>query len=396
MAVRGSNTGTIDVRRRLALRLLGAGAGLGTAAWLGWLDGVSPVLPAQAPTGSAKIPVPPGGIIRTITGDIDPNSYTGGTLMHEHLGNGRPSLARGGGGTLPVESPTQDAAWMAEELTLARKNGNLGCIVAAGTNSPGPDDARYLTTLSQASGVRIVAAAAYYMPQAYPSGTETLSEDEIAEMVAKGAQESRLGAFGELGCANDEADLQPIEKKVFRAFAKAQVRTSLPIFTHTNYSTGANVSMDMALRQLDVLESAGGKPSSIAIGHVCCLDDPMADVARRLGRRGAFVAFDRMTRQQQWVPDAKRIEMIKVLLEAGLVDNLLISSDYIGRINAAAGEVPGYPGSLHARDGGPGYARPFILAVPQMMKAGISVDAIRKITVDNPRRFLTFVPTRGG
>jgi predicted metal-dependent phosphotriesterase family hydrolase len=374
------------------LRLLGSGATAGIVARLGWLDELSAVLPAQAPTGGAKIPVPPGGTIRTITGDIDPNGFTGGTLMHEHLGNGRPAQARGGGAPQPVDNPTQDPAWMAEELTLARKNANLGCIVAAGLNMPSPDNVSYLTKLSQASGVKIIAAAAYYNPQSYPKGTDTLSEDEIAELLVRGAREFRLGAYGELGCMNDEADLQAIERKVFRAFAKAQARTNLPIFTHTNYSTGPNVSMDMALRQLDALESAGGKPSSIAIGHVCCHDDPMADVAKRVARRGAFVAFDRMTRQQQWVSDARRIEMIKALLDAGLVDSLLISSDYIGRINTAVGEIPGYAGSLHARDGGPGYARPFILAVPQMMKAGIPVDAIRKITVDNPRRFLTFVP----
>jgi predicted metal-dependent phosphotriesterase family hydrolase len=118
----------------------------------------------------------------------------------------------------------------------------------------------------------------------------------------------------------------------------------------------------------------------------------MVGIAKRVAKRGAFVAFDRMTRQQQWVSDAKRIEMLEALIDAGLVDQLLISSDYIGRINTGTGEVAGYPGSLHAREGGPGYARPFILAVPQMMKAGITVDAIRRITVDNPRRFLTFVP----
>jgi predicted metal-dependent phosphotriesterase family hydrolase len=381
------------VDRRRALQWLGAGAG--AAACLGGADWLADIASAQAPQGGARIPVPPGGIIRTITGDVDPNSVSGGTLMHEHLGNGRAPQARNGGTPPPVDNPTQDAAWMTEELVLARKNGNLGCIVAAGTNMPAADNASYLAKLSQASGVRIVAAAAYYTPQSYPRGTETLSEDQIADLVVKGAQEGRLGAYGELGCANDEADLQPIEKKVFRAFAKAQARTNLPIFTHTNYSTGGSVPMDMALRQLDALESGGGKPSSIAIGHVCCLDDPMADVARRVARRGAFVAFDRMTRQQQWVSDAKRIVMLKALLDAGLADSLLISSDYIGRINTAVGEVPGYPGPLHAREGGPGYARPFILAVPQMMKAGIPVDAIRKITVDNPRRFLTFVPKNG-
>jgi phosphotriesterase-related protein len=392
MTMRQGDESSVNVKRRQAMRLLGAGAGLAIGARFGWLDELSAVLPAQAPSGSSKIPVPAGGIIRTVSGDIDPNSYTGGTLMHEHLGNGRPAQPRGGGAPLPVDNPTQDPAWMAEELTLARKNGNLGCIVAAGTNMPGPDNVSYLDKLSQASGVRIVAAAAYYTPQSYPAGTDTLTEDEIADLLVKGAQTSRLGAFGELGCANDESDLQPIEKKVFRAFAKAQARSNLPIFTHTNYSTGPNVSMDMALRQLDALESAGGKPPSIAIGHVCCHYDPMVDIARRVARRGAFVAFDRMTRQQQWVSDARRIEMIKAMLDAGLVDSLLISSDYIGRINTAVGEVPGYPGSLHARDGGPGYARPFILSVPQMMKAGIPVQAIRRITVDNPRRFLTFVP----
>ena len=185
--MRRDDAGGFDLRRRQALSLLGVSAAAGVAARLGWLDELSVVLPAQAPAGGAKIPVPAGGIIRTITGDIDPNSYTGGTLMHEHRGNGRPAQARGGGGPLPVDNPTQDAAWMAEELTLARKNGNLACIVAAGLNIPSADNAAYLTKLSQASGVRIVAAAAYYNPQSYPAGTDKLTEDGIADLIVKGA-----------------------------------------------------------------------------------------------------------------------------------------------------------------------------------------------------------------
>jgi predicted metal-dependent phosphotriesterase family hydrolase len=38
-------------------------------------------------------------------------------------------------------------------------------------------------------------------------------------------------------------------------------------------------------------------------------------IAKRVAKRGAFVAFDRMTRQQQWVSDAKRIEMLKALID---------------------------------------------------------------------------------
>ena len=103
-----TNRGGVRVGRRSALGLLGGAALFGVAAQLEWLDSLAAVVGAQAPTGGAKIPVPAGGIIRTITGDIDPNALTGGTLMHEHLGNGRPPQARGGGAPPPVDNPTQD------------------------------------------------------------------------------------------------------------------------------------------------------------------------------------------------------------------------------------------------------------------------------------------------
>ena len=189
---------------------------------------------------------------------------------------------------------------------------------------------------------------------------------------------------------NDEANLAPVEQKVFRAVARAQAQTGLPIFTHTNYATGSHVSPEAGLRQLDMLEAGGARLSNVAIGHVCCLDDPMVRVAKAIARRGAFVAFDRLTRQQQWVPDMKKVTMIRALLDAGLADHLLLSSDYIGRVNTSVGEVKAYP--LNVRDGGPGYARSLVLFVPQLRKAGVPEATIRQLTIDNPRRFLSFVP----
>jgi phosphotriesterase-related protein len=377
------------MNRRGMLRLVLSGAAGSAAAGVGLIDAIAAARPGQTAARPAAIQVPHGGIIRTVSGDLDPTMLPGATLMHEHLGTGRPAPARQG--QPPAEpNPTTDGAWMAEELTAAHKVG-LGCIVAAQTGMPGPENGDYLRGLSQKSGVRIVAAAAYYTKQTYPPFLSTQSEDEIADGLVKGAQSAGLGAFGELGVANDEADMDPLEKKVFRAFGKAQARTGIPIFTHNNYSTGSNVPMDMALRQLDALEAGGANPKSIALGHVCCLYDPMVDVAKRAARRGAFIAFDRVTRQQQWVPDEKKVQMVKALLDAGLEANLLLSSDYVGRVNTAVGEVNTY-GPLHAREGGPGYARPLVLFVPLMRKAGIGDDVIRRITQDNPRRFLTFVP----
>ena len=376
------------IERRDLLRLMGA-AGLTIGAGAGLDRFLGQSLDAQVAGG--RIAVPAGGIIRTIRGDLDPNSIVGATLMHEHVGTGRAPAGRAG--APPAEpNPTTDKEWMVQELTIAHDKAGLGLLVAASTNIPGQDNATYLTELSQRSNVHLVAAAAYYLRQNYPAGTEAIAEDELAELLVKGAASAKLGAFGELGVANNAADLDPVERKVFRAFGRAQARTNIPIFTHNNYATGANVPMDMALRQLDALEAGGANPKAVALGHVCCLFDPMVDVAKRVARRGAFIAFDRVTRQQQWVSDANRIVMLKALLDAGLEPSILLSSDYIGRVNTNVGEVNGYPGPLHGREGGPGYARPLVLFVPQLLKAGIPVDVVRRITNDNPRRFLTFVP----
>ena len=84
--------------------------------------------------------------------------------------------------------------------------------------------------------------------------------------------------------------------------------------------------------------------------------------------------------------------MIQAFLDAGYVDRLLLASDNIGALNPSTGEKSFYPGPLHARDGGPGYARPLLLFVPLMRKAGIKEETIKKIAVDNPRRWLSFVP----
>jgi phosphotriesterase-related protein len=367
------------------MNALGVGVGWGTVARFG-AGGVA----AGAPQPLAT---PRGAIIRTIAADIDPGAITGATLMHEHLGNGRRPAPRGqtAAPAGPPDNPTQDVDWMTVELKAARQAG-VGCIVSASAGGAGTEIPAYLKELSDRTGMHLLNAGAYYNKQQYPADFATKSEDEIANGLVQMATTGRLGAYGEFGVANGESDLDPLEKKVFRSVGRAHLRTGLSIFTHNNYATGPEVPADIALRQLDQFEAVGVNPAHVAIGHVCCLDDPKAAVAIALAKRGAYVAFDRVTRQQQWVSDEHRLHMIMTFLEAGYIDRLLLSSDYIGRVNTGVGEISVYPGPLHARDGGPGYARPLVLFVPQMRKAGIKDEDIRRITQDNPRRFLAFVP----
>ena len=167
-----------------------------------------------------------------------------------------------------------------------------------------------------------------------------------------------------------------------RRVAKAQARTGLPVFTHNAY-TGVRVPnppipMDAALKQLDVLEAAGADVKHLAIGHVCCLDDPKVEIAQQLAKRGVFVGFDRVG-ISVIIPDEKRVAMILAFLEAGHADRLLLSSDFAN-------------GRMLKKNGGPGIALTVTAFAPMLVKAGVSEAMLRRILVDNPRRFLAVVP----
>ena len=268
---------------------------------------------------------------------------------------------------------------MVAEARAAGKDG-VSCIVDGGH----PDMDRRLDALKRIaaeSGVHIVASGGYYMQRNYPAEIATKSVDQIADDLVRDASADHLGAFGEIG--QQTGELTPDERKVFTAVARAHLRTGLPIFTHNAYlgtiPVNPPVPPDAALRQLDVLEGAGAKPNKIAIGHVCCLDDPKAEIAKQVARRGAFVGFDRVTIQT--LPDSKRVVMVLALIEAGYAANLLLSSDFSQERSLK-------------KNGGAGLAQTVTVFGKMLLEAGVKRDMLHAILVDNPRRFLAFVPKR--
>jgi phosphotriesterase-related protein len=185
-----------------------------------------------------------------------------------------------------------------------------------------------------------------------------MSEDRIVQALIKQADDETAGAFGEIG-SWDEMTID--ERKVFRAIGKAHGATNLPIFTHTGIPGKA------AIEQLNILEDAGVNPNRVAIGHLGNLVDANVYVHKTICRRGAFVAFDR----QGGNGDAQQVPMVMALIEAGFADRLLFSSD-----------------------ASRGYSRTLTVFVPKLKAAGINDDVLHTIMVDNPRRFLAFVPKR--
>lgn len=375
MAERDESRG---MTRRDAMGLL-AISGAGTL--VSWLGRSADVL-AQAPggtrsvtfprgvAGEAAVTFPRGAVIRTLLKDVSPETLAGGpTLFHEHL-----SINLSANNTPHY---TADVAMMVEEARAASKDG-IACIVDGGHADMGRD-LNALRRIASESGLPIVGSGGYYMQRTYPADVATKTSDQIADDLVKEATAGRFGAFGEIGQQGGEMTAD--ERKVFQAIGKAHVRTGVPVFTHNAYTGKRQVQTpvppDAGLRQLDLLESVGAKPPNLAIGHVCCLDDPKAEIAIRIAKRGAFVGFDRVTLAT--LPDPDRVIMIMAMAEAGVADQLLLSSDF-------------YSERALKKNGGPGLGQTATVFGPMLLKAGMTEVALRRILIDNPRRFLAFVP----
>jgi phosphotriesterase-related protein len=356
--------------------------------------------------GAATPTFPKGAVIRTILKDYAPEELAGGaTLFHEHLtfapdfmtrwvgyaaetraANGPPPGAAGGGragagagggagaagrGATPPPTPPgpffmQDLDLMSEEVTIAKREG-IACIVDGGHPDMGRD-INFLRQLSTKSGMPIVAGAGFYTQPFYPKEISTMSEEQITQALIKQVEADPVGVFGEIGSWDD---ISADERKVFRAIGKAHLATNLSIFTHTG------IPGKSALEQLDLLEDAGVKPNRIVIGHVGNLVDVNVQVQKAICRRGAFIGFDR----QGGPGDAQQVPMVMALIEAGFADNLMFSADI-----ASAAQMK--------RNGGQGYAKTLTVFVPKLKAAGASDEVLHGIMVDNPRRFLAFVPKK--
>lgn len=362
--------------RRQALRLLGAAASVAA-------------LPKRA--GAAELEFPKGSVIRTVLKDYAPEELAGGaTLFHEHMSLkpdfmtrwvGYARATREANGDAPRQGAVAPAApsaapagkyfmrdedLMAEEMKQAKAEG-IGCIVDGGHPDMGRDIS-FLKTISTKSGLPIVAGGGFYTQPFYPEEISRWSETQIFDALLNQVATDPIGVFGEIGSWDY---MTKDERKVFRAVGRAQAATNLPIFTHTG------IPGKSALEQLDLLEDAGAKAEHIVIGHVGNLVDPKVEVHKALCRRGCFIGFDR----QGGPGDVQQVPMVMALLEAGFAKNLMLSADLSNIQQTKHG-------------GGAGYAKTLTVFVPKLKQAGASDEVLHTIMVDNPRRFLAFVPKK--
>jgi phosphotriesterase-related protein len=321
---------------------------------------------------------PKGAIIRTLFKDYAPDELAGGaTLFHEHLSlgpdfgdrfraasaavlaaQGAPRTAQPAGPPPPPPGPDpmRDVDLMAEELRAAQRDG-VACLVDAGLEGTGMD-LEFIRAAAKKSGLPVVKGAGFYTEPFYPKEVPAMSEEQLVRALLRQVDTYPAGVFGEIGSWDE---ISAVERKVFRAVGRAHVATNLSIFTHTG------IPGKSALEQLDILEDAGVDPRRVAIGHLGNLNDANVYVHKTLCRRGAYVGFDR----QGGRGDAAAVPLVIAMLDAGFTDHVLISGD-----------------------ASRSYGRPLTAFLPQLKAAGADDATLHHIMVDNPRRFLAFVPKK--
>jgi phosphotriesterase-related protein len=348
---------------------------------------------------------PPSVFVRTVAGDIPPDSL-GITLSHEHL------LCDQRAVTFRPPAHRQDApladrpvaldffGWLqlnwasnwdnlvlddeelakeeAQHFRLAGGQSLVDCTLPGIGRDPAA-----LVRIASSIGLNIVMGTGYYVAATHPACVAGMTEDDLSHHmqreVCDGDAETgvRAGLIGEVGCT---WPLDPAEAKVLRAAGTAQRELGCCLSIHPGRHSGSPRQI------LEVLQPSGVDLARVVIGHIERTVQQL-DQLRALLDTGCFVEFDLFGIESTAhfpyrsnhidIPsDAQRIDQIAALIDAGYGAQILVSHDVCTKIRTR-------------RFGGVGYDHIMRDVLPWMRQRGIDETSVRMLVVDNPRRALS-------
>jgi len=226
----------------------------------------------------------------------------------------------------------------------------------------------YAQKVSELSGINVILGTGFYTQRFLPEFALSASAESLATFMTGEIREGiagtslKAGYIGEIGCSKD--GFTPAEKKVFEAAVIAYKETGRPIYTHCTLGTFGH-------EQVAFFKGQGMDLSKVVIGHADLCGS--SDYVLRMAEQGAYVGFDTIGKEN-YLPDATRVEMLKVLEAAGLIDRVMFSMDITRKSNMA-------------HMGGIGYSYLLDVFVPSLQASGISDGSIQKILVKNPQAY---------
>jgi len=321
----------------------------------------------QAPNGRRR------GIVQTVQGPLDA-AKLGFTLTHEHIC----ASSAGFWQAWPEYFGGRSAfvARAVEKLRALKREGGVDSIVDVTTIDTGRD-IRLIEEVSRKSGVQIVACTGHWLDPTMSMAAR--SADELASFfvheIERGIEGTRIRA-GVIKVATDRDGVTTFLEKVLRGAARASKATSIPIETHS-YAAGRGGE-----KQVEIFEAEGLDPAMVCIGHSDESDN--MEYLTGLARRGYTVGMDHLPIGiRSPITWQQRAEYVKQLIDAGFVQKVFLSNDWYFGLSLAA------TGGMQAMDAmnPDGMLFNTRKTIPYLKQIGVSDQAIRTMTVENPRRF---------
>ncbi len=313
--------------------------------------------------------------IQTVTGRISPREL-GWCQCHEHL-----LIARGKPFEVHASLYMEDLEKAVEELQLYKAAG--GCSLVDAQPAGCGRMARGLISLSNRSGVHIVASTGFHKLIFYPEDhwIHTLSGEQLTALFtgeleqglfADGDRElprTRLSArAGLIKAALDAQGLSGRYLTLFKAAAEAAVETGAPLMCHIE--KGADAS-----GLIRFLTAAGVHPGSVILCHLDRAEGDL-EVHRQVARAGVFLEYDTISRPK-YHDDRQEIAILRQMLQWGFGGQMLLSLDTTRERLKSYG---GKPGLDYIATG----------FRQQLREDGVQEKEIRAMMVGNPQKALAF------
>ena len=309
----------------------------------------------------------------TVLGPVAPEEL-GIVAIHEHIGYGMP------GSELDSrwwKSPEQRYEETIPKLRAFHEHGGGTFVDATGICNG--RDLDYYKSLSAKTGVHIVASTGFvggdtalaFFAQA---SVEYLTRQFVHEItVGIGTSGARAGII-KVGVSRG-GRMTELDKRIYRAAARAACETGVSILTH--------LAID-AEPAVEIFNEEGLDLDRVLFGHAD--DGPNHSLTKHewIFAQGARIGFDTFGYETEledppfWARARKeRMDHFMRLVTAGYLDQLLVSAD-------AKCSPLGWPGVK-------GHTVNYIFEVmiPDMRRAGMDDAGIRRLLIDLPTQFLT-------
>lgn len=281
------------------------------------------------------------------------------TYVHEHIPIDRSEV-------IEDEDALLDSQQLViQELKELYKKG-VRNIVEATCRGIGRNIA-YAQKVATETGINIVQATGWYQSAFLPIEVYQLSVTQLAEMMIKDITigikntDIKAGVIGEIATSKNRWTEQ--EEKVFNAAVIASKETHTPIMTHTSIGT-------LGHEQVEFFQKKHANLSKIIIGHVDLTGNP--NYVLEMLKTGINVEIDTIGKNN-YMSDAKRVEIIKAAQDAGFTDQIVMSMDITRKSHLKA-------------NGGIGYAYLLDSFIPELKAGGVTEGFINKMLVENPQR----------